>query len=331
MKIKYIRLLVLLFLCACALPENKKDLNSSERKIAICSIQDRVLPLIGEVEKIDIVGLGSFATRVDTGAKTTSVNAAEIKELVKNGEDYISFKVIANNGKSKTFVKKVEKISKIKSANNSHKRYFVTLDLYVEGKKVKALVNLNDRSRMDYKLLLGRNILRGRYSVDSSTKNLIAKRKKFKDVLDQKESDCNSIFNLKELGSLEKVTLDELVTLKARIDTGASRTSINAYDLKAFKKGKEEYISFKISNSKNKAVSITKKVAAKVPVTSATSLKPEMRYVVPFEVAIGNDKRNINVSLADRRGLKHKILIGRDYINNAYEVNTSKSYIYKSN
>jgi hypothetical protein len=339
MNSKYKILLIALLLGSCA---TKKDAGlekvqqvSSDTKAevkvnldSVCSAKGRRVPLIGEAESVSVDGVGSFKSRIDTGAKTVSVNAKNIKKYLKGGEDYVSFTLVSDAGKSKFFNRKVQKIGKIKSASNKQERYFVLLDLIVEGKKIEVLVNLNDRSRMEYKLLIGRNLLRGNYSVDSGSKDYF-KTRKLVDKSAFENTDCSSYKKLIEIGTLENIKVDKKYSLKTRIDTGAARTSIDGYDIKEFKKGKKKYIRFKTRNDQNKVITVEKPMLGKVPVTSATHSKPIMRYLVSYKLTLGNKTKSFKVSLADRKNLKYKLLIGRDFINNVYEVDTSKTYIFK--
>lgn len=325
---KYKIFLISLLLSSCATNDQKKmednqGKNASQKETSDCS-SDREVPLIGEAEHIVISGVGSFNSRIDTGAKTVSVNAKNIKKYIKGGEDHVSFTLVSDDGKSKFFNRKVQKIGKIKSASNKQERYFVLLDLIVEGNKIEVLANLNDRSRMEYKLLIGRNLLRGHYSVDSGNKDYFIKRQAAKT-----KNECLDPKQFIEIGTLENIKIDKKYVLKTRIDTGAARTSIHGYDIKEFKKGKKKYLRFKTHDDKGKLITVEKKMLGKVPVTSATHSKPIMRYLVSYQLTLGNKTKSFKVSLADRRKLKYKLLIGRDFINNVYEVDTSKTYIFK--
>lgn len=321
-------MLFALLLVSCA---NQKSNNSPEYKRDLkvaCSSKDRAIPLVGEAETITIATVGDFKSRIDTGAKTVSVNATEIKKFVYKGEDWVSFNLKADDGTSKKIKKPIQKTSKIKSASNSHDRYFVLLDFIVEGQKVEALANLNDRSRMEYKLLIGRNLLRGRFNVDSGSINLINKRKNLAQDVYQ-SADCSKGTKLEEIGTLERITIDGNYSLKGRIDTGATRTSIHAFNIKKIKKNGKDYLRFKTHNDKGKIITVEKKYLGQIPVTSATSDKETMRYLVSYKLGLEQNTKSYKVSLVDRRGLKFKLLIGRDFINNMYEVDTSKTYIYK--
>jgi ribosomal protein S6--L-glutamate ligase len=331
MRSKYQVLTLALLLSACATQKKEHDKsnpNYQKNLKAACSVKEREVPLIGEAETITIDGVGKYKSRIDTGAKTVSINAMNIKKYVHEGEDWVSFKLVSDNGTKKSFKKKIQKVSKIRSASNSHERYFVLMDLVVEGKKIEVLANLNDRSRMTYKLLIGRNLLRGNYNVDSGSIDLFKSRASL-DSSFIESVNCSESKKLIEIGTLEKIKIDGKYKLKSRIDTGASRTSIHAYDIKKMKKKGKTYLRFKTQDDKDKEIIVEKRLLGRVPVTSATSTKETMRYLVSYKLGLGENSKSYKVSLVDRRGLKFKLLIGRDFINNMYEVDTSKTYIFK--
>ncbi len=62
------------------------------------------------------------------------------------------------------------KVSKIRNAQGVERRYAVVMDLIRNGQNKALPVNLRDRSKLEYKLLIGRNWLANDYLVDV-TKN----------------------------------------------------------------------------------------------------------------------------------------------------------------
>ena len=60
----------------------------------------------------------------------------------------------------------------IKNAEKQERRYKVWLTLRHNGFEKRVMVTLNDRSKMENPLLIGRNFLHGDYLVDVSAKEL---------------------------------------------------------------------------------------------------------------------------------------------------------------
>ncbi len=126
------------------------------------------LIIIGQAEKIDFpeIELKAVPARVDTGAKTSSIWATSVKEA--DGE--LRFKLF---GKSSEFYTgqeiRVKSYSRrmVASSNGAlEDRYVVRLLVSFFGKKIRASFTLANRSTQVYPILVGRNILKGKFIVD---------------------------------------------------------------------------------------------------------------------------------------------------------------------
>lgn len=126
--------------------------------------------IIGQTEIVAIPDASlKLPARVDTGAQTTSVHAENIKVTNQT----VQFDLISEQGERIPMRLPVAKTSKVRSANGSEERIFVELTLELDGNTKPVLVNLKDRSRMTYPLLLGRNWLENDYVVDVSQEPVI--------------------------------------------------------------------------------------------------------------------------------------------------------------
>lgn len=125
--------------------------------------------IYGYVEKVTLVDKNlTLSAKLDTGAKTASLNAIKLTEFKKNGMDYLRFTVPTKQG---DVVLEAEYIGKVRikvRANearlgsldsSSIKRPVVLLNMKL-GDKVRAIqVNLTNRKRFNYPLLLGRDAI----------------------------------------------------------------------------------------------------------------------------------------------------------------------------
>jgi hypothetical protein len=125
--------------------------------------------IIGAVEIIEIEPSKlRIKARVDTGAQTTSIHAEDI-EIDTSGDARgkpIAFRIVNQQGQSQRVEAHVAKQIVVKTSEGSERRYAVPLTLTLQQRSKTVLVTLNDRSQMRYRLLLGRNWLRGAYIVD---------------------------------------------------------------------------------------------------------------------------------------------------------------------
>ena len=121
--------------------------------------------IIGQKATVKIKeGEINFTGRVDTGAKTTSINAENIN---KEG-DFVEFILVNKQCQEFSMRKRIADERYVFNSEKREKRYFVYLILEYKGISKKTLVNLNDRSKSTYNILLARNWLKGNYIVDVS-------------------------------------------------------------------------------------------------------------------------------------------------------------------
>ena len=99
----------------------------------------------------------------------------------------------------------------------------------------------------------------------------------------------------------------------ARIDTGATTSSLDCQDVEYFERDGEKWVSFVLVNEENGEIHrFEKKV---VRTTSIKRInKHEKRVVVEMDVKFGNEIINAEFSLADREKFEYQALIGRNII-----------------
>lgn len=113
----------------------------------------------------------TFKSRIDTGATTCSIHARDMK-IEGDGKmkvgNFVKFTTVNAKGESVKMRKKIVKITRIKGSEGSDRRLKVWMTLKWKNFSKKVIVNLNNRKKMTYKLLIGRNFLRGDFLVDVS-------------------------------------------------------------------------------------------------------------------------------------------------------------------
>ena len=124
--------------------------------------------LIGRDEYVWLIdaGIKKVPARIDTGARTTSVWATNIREV--NGHlEYVLF------GEQSEFytgqvqiAKRFRKIVGASSNGSTQIRYHIPITIQMKRRKVLTHCTLADRSSQAYPVLIGRNTLRGKFIVD---------------------------------------------------------------------------------------------------------------------------------------------------------------------
>ena len=131
--------------------------------------------LIGRIEWVHLPETKiKYKARIDTGAKTTSMHAVNIEEVEQRGELFVKFQTVDQDGKTLDLLKRVNTTQKVSNtAGVISKRYVIKEKIKIGEIEREVLVNLNDRTKMDYKFLVGRNVLLGRFIVDVARSHVL--------------------------------------------------------------------------------------------------------------------------------------------------------------
>ncbi|MGR5235343.1 ATP-dependent zinc protease family protein [Vibrio alfacsensis] len=131
--------------------------------------------VLGSIERVTIDSIKqTFDARVDTGAATSSLNAVDIEEFERNGNNWVRFH-LADSTKSEeeknTWIEApIIRYVKIRQATTEELERRAVVELWVRVGKIheKAQFTLADRSQMNHPVLLGREFMRDIAMVDVS-------------------------------------------------------------------------------------------------------------------------------------------------------------------
>lgn len=133
------------------------------------------------------------------------------------------------------------------------------------------------------------------------------------------------------LGAIEKVKIDTIKQqFDARVDTGATTSSINAIDIQEFERNGKTWVKFHIKDDSTAADEmhwIEAPVVRYVKIRQATNSDSERRVVVELWVQLGDVHEKAQFTLADRSQMSHPILLGREFIQDIALVDVSKMYL----
>ncbi len=118
-----------------------------------------------------------FSARVDSGAKSCSLHIEDYKiegaaeKMRDNIGKVITFHIKNGNNESHWLEAKIAGFVVVKTAAHRDRRYKVPLTLRYKDFEKSVLVTLNNREKMEFPLLLGRNFLMGDFVVDVEVEN----------------------------------------------------------------------------------------------------------------------------------------------------------------
>ena len=127
------------------------------------------------------------------------------------------------------------------------------------------------------------------------------------------------------LGEVEEVYLPaHHIFLKARIDTGAQTSSIDAQNITAFERDGKKWVRFEVGEGDKKL--LIKKPLVKTIKVKRHGQEAQDRYVVNMRLNISSLSHHIEVSLTNRSQYKFPVLIGRNYLQGVALVDISLQY-----
>ena len=133
------------------------------------------IPIVGGVETLYIHPFDiSFQARMDTGAETSSIDAKNIQPFERDGEKWVSFDITnRKNNQTQHFEKNIIRKTNIIRTLQEETRYVVNMNIKIGNEIIDTEFTLNDRSKFAYQVLIGRNIINGRFIIDPSTENTL--------------------------------------------------------------------------------------------------------------------------------------------------------------
>lgn len=271
------------------------------------AIHQHSKPVISDAATFIVNDDFNMVARIDSGATRSSVNAHNItvkdadSKMKNNIGKAISFIIIDAKGDKHLIQSTVLDVKTIKTPQGRDHRYLVNMFFSWNGQQSKIAVNLRDRTKLEFKLLIGRDWLNKNAVVDVAPKSII--------------------------GGVEQFILAEDFKVKARVDTGAASTSINATDISVQNSAVKmtnnvgKLVSFTMVNQQGNTKRITAPIVQVVEINNAIGM--EYRYKVAMKIQWNQRIQTLNVNLKDRTKLTYKMLIGRDWLSNNAIVDTS--------
>lgn len=129
------------------------------------------------------------------------------------------------------------------------------------------------------------------------------------------------------IGSEEFVLLDDLKQqYKARIDTGATTSSLNATEIIEFERDGKKWVRFNFNNTTDSDQVIEAKIARTILIRQANSSEPTRRPIIELPVQLGDIKTLTEFTLADRSHMTFPVLLGRTFLKDIVMVDVARTY-----
>lgn len=133
------------------------------------------LPIVGWREWIGLPqwGVDAIKAKVDTGATTSSLHAFEIERFRKRGHDFVRFQIHPLQRKTRPTLKAEARLVDFRTIRSSsgHEtaRPVIETEIVLLDQQWTILLTLANRDQMGFRMLLGREAIKGRFLVDAGT------------------------------------------------------------------------------------------------------------------------------------------------------------------
>ena len=119
---------------------------------------------------LPLLGLPAVKARVDSGAKTSSLHAFNIRKFTRNRDTWVSFEIHPLQKNDELVVRceaqVVDRRTVKSSSGTAERRYVVKTNITLADQTFEAELTLTNRDSMGYRMLLGREAMSGRMVVD---------------------------------------------------------------------------------------------------------------------------------------------------------------------
>ncbi|WP_263078856.1 RimK/LysX family protein [Endozoicomonas sp. Mp262] len=328
-----------------AQPEDSvKQVLVREKIIQTPSVVDGRL-ILGVTETGFLVRHNVFIdAKMDTGADHSSIDARNAQIFERDGKKWVKFELHRTSKGPLPLEYPVKDTIKIKRpGEDSMERAVIEMTIRIGNITQQVRVTLNDRDDFTYPLLIGRNFIRDLAIVDVNQEN-IAEEKPLKSITRKvtvatQSSPQNQVKIIKKpvdtsglvtIGAIEHVLFTETGTrLKARIDTGAKTSSLDARDLEVFKKNGQDWVRFTLppTDKNNEPPVTTEFPVVRFVHIKRHGLESEERPVIIMQAQIGNIKLPTEFTLRDRSDYEFPVLIGTRFLKQSAIVDVSKKFM----
>ena len=139
-------------------------------------------PIIGWREWVALpdLGISHIKVKVDTGARSSSLHAFDVRVVRRRGVDRVRFRIHPRQRDNRTVVEAEADIIDRRTVRSSsgHKsvRYVIETPVEIAGEIWPIELTLTNRDEMGFRMLLGRQAVRRRFVIDPGLSYLTGKK-----------------------------------------------------------------------------------------------------------------------------------------------------------
>jgi len=118
--------------------------------------------------------------------------------------------------------------------------------------------------------------------------------------------------------------------IRAKLDTGAKNSSINAENIHVFRRDKRRWVRFEVTNYLGHKSIIERKIRRTVRIKEHYT-EYQKRFVIKLELCVGDHYKEVDVNIADRSNFDYPLLIGRSFMDGDLLIDPSMQFTTEPN
>jgi hypothetical protein len=125
------------------------------------------------------IGIDTIKAKIDTGARSSSLHAFNIEPFERDGQAWVSFIIHPLQRDTRTTLSAEAPVLEYRHIRSSSghitHRPVILVDIELDGRQWPIELTLASRDEMGFRMLLGREAVRGRFLVDPSRSYVVSK------------------------------------------------------------------------------------------------------------------------------------------------------------
>jgi len=267
-------------------------------------VKDKNPLIVSPEERITIDGI-EISAKPDLRVKTPLLKLASFEISSADKGEHVTYFLKGNDGEVKKFIKPI--LKKIKVGNSVRPVIQVRLEANGQFTEYHIALETLDKDK-DPIFLIGQKTTRGGVIINTRTNLLL-------------ESHV-----LVKAGYIENATVEGL-NFPVKLDTGADVSSINAHDIKLYKKEGKDMVDFVYENSLGDRKKFTRQVIRMMTVKAKSGETANYRPVVKMDVKIGNIREKVKVNLQDRSRFRYSMILGENFLRHGVVVTSDNTFL----
>lgn len=136
-----------------------------------------------------------------------------------------------------------------------------------------------------------------------------------------------AIETLEIFGWVERIQLlDGELSLKAKLDTGAANSSLDATDITRFRRGDQRFVRFTVTDPDTGDAMVLEKPLVRMVRIIRHDGNHQRRPVVKMPVCLGDKRRMVEVNLIDRSNFIYPMLLGRSALREFALIDSGRTF-----